>query len=169
LQRALDGGCDSIEHGLQMTDAQIAQMIKQGTWYCPTLSPYYNDWAPENTPGGQRDRLRASAHEISFRKALQSGVKIVYGTDMGGIKWTEPEAQEFGRMVKLGMTSMAAIQSATSRAAELLDMSGKLGEISPGAYADIVALTGDPLQDVTQLEKIQFVMKAGKVYKNELK
>jgi len=169
LQRALDGGCDSIEHGLQMTDAQIAQMIKQGTWYCPTLSPYYDDWGPADTPNGQRDRLRASAHEVSFRKALQAGVKIAYGTDMGGIKWTEPEAQEFDRMVKLGMTPMAAIQSATSRAAEMLDMSGKIGEISPGAYADIVALSGDPLQDVTQLEKIQFVMKAGKVYKNELK
>ena len=56
LQRALDGGCDSIEHGLQITDAQIAQMVKQRTWYCPTLAVYYSDWAPADTPGGQRDR-----------------------------------------------------------------------------------------------------------------
>ena len=68
-RRALDGGCDSIEHGLEITDAQIAQMKRQGTWYCPTLAPYYGDWAPADTPGGKRDRARAAVHEISFRKA----------------------------------------------------------------------------------------------------
>src|SRR6266849_3587558 len=81
LQRALDGGCDSIEHGLEITDTQIAQMVKQGTWYCPTLSPYYEDWAPADTPGGKRDRARAAVHEITFKKALQAHLKIVYGTD----------------------------------------------------------------------------------------
>jgi imidazolonepropionase-like amidohydrolase len=168
LQRALDGGCDSIEHGLQITDAQIAQMLKQGTWYCPTLSVYYTDWAPEDTPGGKRDRLRASDHEVSFKKALKAGVKISYGTDMGGIPWTEPIAQEFPRMVGFGMSPMDAIKSATSRAAELLDMEGQLGVVAPGAYADIVALSGDPLRDVKVLENVQFVMKDGSVFKNEL-
>src|SRR5881394_4055142 len=72
LQRALDGGCDSIEHGLEVTDAQIAQMVKQSTWYCPTLSPYYGDWAPADTPGGKRDRARAAVHEGTFKKALQA-------------------------------------------------------------------------------------------------
>ena len=95
LHRALDGGCDSIEHGLELDDAAIAQMLKQGTWYCPTISVYYTDWAPAGTPAGQRDRKRASVHEQSFRKALKAGVKIVFGTDMGGIPWTEPIAQEF--------------------------------------------------------------------------
>src|SRR5436309_7505535 len=80
LQRALDGGCDSIEHGLELTDANIAQMLKQGTWYCPTLSVYYTDWAPENTPGGQRDRKRAERHGPSFNKALKAGVKIAFST-----------------------------------------------------------------------------------------
>src|SRR6266849_3678893 len=74
LHRALDGGCDSIEHGLDLDDAAIAQMLKQGTWLCPTLSPYYDNWAPADTPDGQRDRKRASVHEISFRKALKAGV-----------------------------------------------------------------------------------------------
>ena len=165
LQRALDGGCDSIEHGLQMTDAQIAQMVKQGTWYCPTLSVYYLDWAPADTPTGQRDRLRASLHEPTFRKALQAGVKIVFGTDMGGIPWTEPIAQEFPRMVGFGMSPMDAIKSATSRAAEMLDMSGQIGVLAPGAFADIVAVPGDPLRDITQLGRVQFVMKDGKVFK----
>ena len=117
LQRALDGGCDSIEHGLEITDAQIAQMVRQGTWYCPTLNPYYLDWAPADTPAGQRDRKRAAVHGPSFQKALKAGVKIVYGTDMGGIPWTEPIAQEFSRMVDFGMSPMDAIKSATSRAA----------------------------------------------------
>jgi imidazolonepropionase-like amidohydrolase len=168
LQRALDGGCDSIEHGLDITDAQIAQMLKQGTWYCPTLSVYYTDWAPEGTPGGQRDRLRASLHEVSFKKALKAGVRIVYGTDMGGIPWTEPMAQDFPRMVEFGMSPMAAIQSATLRASELLDMEGQIGVVAPGAYGDIIAVTGDPLRDIKVLENVQFVMKDGNVFKNEL-
>ena len=168
MQRALDGGCDSIEHGLQLTDAQIAQMLRQGTWLCPTLSVYYTDWAPADTPEGQRDRKRASEHEVSFRKAVKAGVKIAFGTDMGGIPWTEPIAQEFPRMVEFGMTPMQAIQSATSRAAELLDMKGKLGVIAPGAYADVVAVSGDPLTDVKVLENVGFVMKDGKLFKNDL-
>ena len=165
LQRALDGGCDSIEHGLQMTDAQIAQMVKQGTWYCPTLSPYYLDWEPADTRNGKRDRLRASAHEDSFRKALKAGVKIVFGTDIGGIPWNQPMAQEFPRMVKLGMSPMETIKSATSRAAVMLEMDGQIGVIAPGAFADIIAVPGDPLTDITQLGKVQFVMKDGKVVK----
>jgi imidazolonepropionase-like amidohydrolase len=167
LQRALDGGCDSIEHGLQMTDAQVAQMVKQGTWYCPTLSVYYTDWAPAETDAGKRDRLRESAHEVSFRKALKAGAKIVFGTDMGGIPWTEPIAQEFPRMVELGMSAMDAIKSATSRAAEMLDASGQIGVVAPGAYADIVSVPGDPLADIKQLGNVRFVMKDGKVYKSD--
>src|SRR5713226_1589299 len=120
LHRSLDGGCDSIEHGLEITDAQITQMQRQGTWYCPTLSPYYDDWGPADSPAGKRDRARAAVHEVSFKKAIQAHLKIVYGTDMGGIPWTEPIAQEFGQMVKLGMAPMDAIQAATSRSAEML-------------------------------------------------
>jgi imidazolonepropionase-like amidohydrolase len=167
LQRALDGGCDSIEHGLDLNDAQIAQMLKQGTWYVPTLSVYYTDWAAADTPGGQRDRLRASTHEVSFKKALKAGVKIVFGTDMGGIPWTEPIAQEFSRLVEFGMPPMEAIQSATSRAAVMLDMEGKIGVVAPGAYADIVAVTADPLHDIKALKSVQFVMKDGQVFQEK--
>ncbi len=168
LQRALDGGCDSIEHGLEITDAQIAQMKRLGTWYCPTLAPYYGDWAPADTPGGKRDRARAAVHEISFRKALQAHLKIVYGTDMGGIPWTEPIAQEFRRMVSLGMSPMEAIQSATVRASEMLEMKGEIGVVATGAFADIVAVAGDPLKDVGELERVRFVMHNGAVFKNEI-
>jgi imidazolonepropionase-like amidohydrolase len=169
LQRALDGGCDSIEHGLDITDSQIAQMVRQGTWYCPTLSVYYYDWAPPDTAAGQRDRKRASVHVDSFKKALKAGVKIVFGTDMGGIPWTDPIAQEFPRMVEFGMSPMDAIKSATSRAAEMLDATGRIGVLAPGAYADVVAVSADPLQNIGELEKVAFVMKNGSVFKNEVK
>ncbi len=165
LHRALDGGCDSIEHGLDLDDAAIAQMLKQGTWYVPTLAVYYTDWAPADTPNGQRDRLRASAHEVSFKKALKAGVKIAYGTDMGGIPWSEPVAQDFPLMVQFGMAPMDAIQSATSRAATMLDMDGKIGVVAPGAFADVVAVSGDPLHDIKLLENVDFVMKDGQVFR----
>jgi len=168
MQRALDGGCDSIEHGLALTDSQIAQMIKQGTWLCPTLSVYYYDHAPADTPEGQRDRKRVFAHEESFRKSLKAGVKIAFGTDAGGFPWTDPIAQEFPRMVEFGMSPMQGIQSATSRAAELLDQKGKIGVIAPGAYADVIAVSGDPLADIKVLSNVGFVMKDGRVFKNEL-
>ncbi len=167
LRRALDGGCDSIEHGLALDDAAISQMLKQGTWLVPTLSVYYMDWAPADTSDGQRDRLRASAHEQSFKKALKAGVKIAFGTDMGGIPWTEPIAQEFLRMTEFGMPPMDAIQSATSRAAVLLDMEGKIGVVAPGAFADIIAVKEDPLHDIKALENVRFVMKDGAVFKSE--
>jgi imidazolonepropionase-like amidohydrolase len=140
-------------------------MLKQGTWYCPTLSVYYLDWAPADTPAGQRDRKRAAVHGPSFQKALKAGVKIVFGTDMGGIPWTEPIAQEFPRMTALGMSPMDAIKSATSRAADMLEMQGQIGAIAPGAYADVIAVNGDPLHDINILKDVRFVMKDGKLFK----
>jgi len=169
LQRALDGGCDSIEHGLDITDAQIAQMLRQGTWYVPTLAVYYKDWDPADTPGGRRDRKRVATHEVSFRKALKAGVKIAFGTDVGGFPWSESIAQEFPREVEFGMTPMQAIQSATSRAAELLGMEGRIGVVREGAYADLIAVRADPLADVGRLTDVVFVMKGGQVFKNTLR
>src|SRR5712675_2054797 len=165
LQRALDGGCDSIEHGLEITDAQIAQMAKQGTWYCPTLAPYYGDWAPENTAEGARDRKRAEVHGTSVEKAVKAGIKIAYGTDIGGIEWTQPMAQEFPYLTQFGLTPMEAIRAATSRAAELLNEKGELGVVAPGAYADIIAVSGNPVKNVKELANVKFVMKGGSVFK----
>jgi len=165
LKRALDGGCDSIEHGLELTDDEIAQMIKQGTWYVPTIAAYYGDWDPADTPSGQRDRKRVAVHAVSFTKALRAGVKIAFGTDVGGFPWNQPIAQEFKREVEFGMTPMQAIQSATTRAAELLGMSGQIGAIAEGAHADLMAVADDPLADVGALEKVEFVMKDGEVFK----
>ncbi|HYM61222.1 MAG TPA: amidohydrolase family protein [Thermoanaerobaculia bacterium] len=165
LHRALDGGCDSIEHGLDLDDAAIAQMLKQGTWYCPTLTVYYSHNEPPDTPGGKRDRKRVDLHGPSFQRAMKAGIKIVFGTDVGGFSWTEPIAQEFERMVEFGMKPMDAIRSATSRPAEMLDMTSDLGVIAAGAYADIVAVSGDPLKNIGVLKDVRFVMKNGKVVK----
>src|SRR6184192_2214960 len=165
MQRALDGGCDSIEHGLDLTDANIAQMVRQGTWLVPTLAVYYTHTDPPDTPAGKRDRKRVAVHGPSFQRAMKAGVKIAFGTDVGGFSWDEPIAQEFPRMVEFGMSPMDAIRSATSRAADLLDMNGDIGVIAPGAYADVIALPGDPLRDVGALKNVGFVMKDGAVFK----
>lgn len=167
LHRALDGGCDSIEHGLDLDDAAIAQMVRQGTWLCPTMSVYYDHNSAPDTPAGKRDRKRIELHGPSLRKASRAGVKIAFGTDAGGFSWSDPIAQEFPRMVEFGMTPMAAIQAATSKAAEMLGVSGQLGVIAPGAYADIIAVPGDPLADVKELGRVGFVMKDGKVFRNQ--
>ena len=166
LRRALDGGCDSIEHGLDLDDRAVAQMVRQGTWLVPTMSVYYGDWAPAGTPAGERDRKRAAVHGPSLRRAVKAGVRIAFGTDVGGFPWTQPIAQEFPRLVEFGMSPMEAIQSATSRAAELLGAKGELGVVAPGAYADVVAVPGDPLSDVRVLEKVTFVMKDGRIHRN---
>jgi imidazolonepropionase-like amidohydrolase len=168
LHRSLDGGCDSIEHGLDLDDAAVAQMVRQGTWYCPTLSVYYDHWDPEGTPAGARDRLRVAVHGPSFQRALKAGVKIVFGTDVGGFPWTEPIAREFQRMVELGMAPADAIRAATSVPAEMLGASGQIGVIAPGAYADVIAVEGDPLADISVLQRVGFVMKDGVVFRNEL-
>jgi len=165
LRRALDGGCDSIEHGLDLTDADVAQMVKQGTWYVPTLHVYTTDNAAPTTDAGKRDAKRVALHGPSFQKAMRAGVKIVFGTDVGGFSWTDPIAQEFVDMTQLGMSPMDAIQAATSRAADMLDMTGDIGVIAPGAYADVVAVNGDPIRDISILKNVVFVMKDGAVFK----
>ena len=93
----------------------------------------------------------------------------MFGTDIGGILWTEPIAEEFSKMTELGMSPADAINSATSRAAEMLDMSGQIGVVAPGAYADIIAVNGDPLRDIKVLQNVRFVMKDGKVFKSDTK
>ncbi len=166
MRRALDGKCDSIEHGLDLSDQDVAQMVRQGTWLCPTMMPYFYEQQPEGTPGGIRDRKRVEVHGPALRRAVKAGVKIAFGTDAGSFSWDEPLVREFVLMVEAGMTPMAAIQSATSKAAEMLGMSGQLGAVAPGAYADIIAVRGDPLADVKTLGNVVFVMKDGKIYRN---
>jgi imidazolonepropionase-like amidohydrolase len=104
-------------------------------------------------------------HEDTFHRAMRAGVKIAFGTDVGGFDWKINPAKKFAYMVKFGMTPAQAIRSATSVAAELLGTEKELGTIESGKLADIVAVPGDPLADVSLMEKVEFVMKGGTVYK----
>jgi imidazolonepropionase-like amidohydrolase len=164
---AINAGASSIEHGTALDDECIQLMVQKGIYWCPTI--YVEVWVAEGRAqqGSPAFKLMLQEFPSRFGKALKAGVKIAFGTDVGGFDWTENEAKEFAYMVKWGMTPMQAIKSATTVAAELLDQSGKLGEISPGAYADIVAAKDDPLKDITALERISFVMKDGKVYRSK--
>jgi imidazolonepropionase-like amidohydrolase len=117
-------------------------------------------------------RARVAVHGPSFQKALKAGVKIVFGTDAGSFEWTDPNspiAAEFGRMVEFGMTPVQAIRSATSMPAVMLNMEGQIGVVAPGAFADIIAVQGDPLRDVNVLKNVGFVVKDGKVFKNDVR
>lgn len=165
---SINAGAASIEHGFGMDDECIALMVKKGVYWCPTI--YVNVWVAEGraAAGNPINKQFSETLPAVFAKALRAGVKIAFGTDVGGFAWTENEAKEFAYMVKFGMTPMQAIRSATSVGAQLLDMSGKIGGIAPGAFADIVAVKDDPLKDITALEHIGFVMKNGRVYRDEL-
>ena len=165
---AIQAGAASIEHGFGIDDKCIRLMVEKGIYWCPTI--YVNAWVAEGraAAGNSINKVFGEVLPVTFRMAVQAGVKIALGTDAGGYAWTENEAKELSYMVRWGMTPMQAIQAATAVPAELLDMKGKIGEISPGAFADIVAVKDDPLKDIGVLEHVGFVMKDGKVYKNQL-
>lgn len=164
---AINAGASSIEHGTGMDDECIRVMVQKGIYWCPTI--YVEVWVAEGraAQGSPMFKIMFEKMPSLFDKALKAGVKIAFGTDAGGFDWKENEAKEFAYMVKWGMTPMQAIRSATTVAAELLEQTGRIGEISPGAFADIVAVKEDPLKDISALERINFVMKDGKVYKGK--
>ncbi|MFL5290353.1 MAG: amidohydrolase family protein [Myxococcales bacterium] len=163
IDAALRAGVDTVEHGDGLTDDLIDRMVKQNVYWCPTI--YVGAYVAEGR-GGIWPRM-VELERIAFGKAVKKNVRISYGTDAGGFPWTENQAKEFAYMVRYGMTPMQAIQSATSVAAALLDRGDDVGSVEKGRFADLVAVDGDPLQDITKLEHVRFVMKGGQVYKNE--
>jgi imidazolonepropionase-like amidohydrolase len=166
IDAALRAGVDSIEHGDGLDEALMDQMIARGVYWCPTI--YVGVYVAEGRANAGNP-IWLAMRELeakAFRTAVRKGVKISFGTDVGGFAWTENEAKEFSYMVKYGMTPMQAIQSATTVAAALLDQQDALGVIEPGKLADIVAVSGDPLRNVEELEQVKFVMKGGQVYKD---
>jgi imidazolonepropionase-like amidohydrolase len=166
LQNCLDAGADSLEHGLDMTDAQVRELVQKGMWYVPTLYVYEGDTRKEDEAATGGKFSRASVHEISFKKALAANAKIVFGTDVGPFPHGT-QAIEFEYLTKFGMTPLAAIQAATIHAAELMGWADREGAIEPGKYADIIAVEGNPLDDIKQLEHVKFVMKGGIVVRND--
>jgi imidazolonepropionase-like amidohydrolase len=164
-------GVDSIEHGHLMDDDSIATLKKNGTYIVPTL--YLMDWNRENL--GKRNapdyvvkkmQMVSAAGQNNVKKAFAAGLKVGFGTD-AAVYPHGLNAHEFAVYVRLGMTPLEAIQTATINDADLLGWSDRVGTLEPGKWADVIAVDGDPLTDVTTLEHVRFVMKGGQVVKNE--
>lgn len=167
IDASLKVGVDSIEHGYGLDEGLMDRMVRQGTYWCPTI--YVGVYVAEGRAAAgapiwltMRD-LEAKAFGLAVRKR----VKIAYGTDAGGYAWTENQAKEFAYMVRYGMTPMQAIQSATVAAADLLERTDDFGALEAGKFADVIAVAGDPLRDITELERVRFVMKGGEIYRND--
>jgi imidazolonepropionase-like amidohydrolase len=170
IKAAVRAGVDSIEHGTALDEEGAAVMARQGTWLVPTLYTFQHG-AEQGTSLGADPIMAAKGKEIlalqqpAFKRALMHHVKIAYGVD------DDPDfvSKEFGALVRGGMTPLGAIQAATIHAADLLGWTKDAGAVEPGKFADIIAVTGDPLADIGAMEHVVFVMKGGEVIKNELK
>jgi imidazolonepropionase-like amidohydrolase len=168
---ATEAGVDSIEHGSYINDEDIAEMKKHGTYLVPTL--YLGDWFLANAESLHvppdviaKGKAVMPAARKNVAHAFASGVKVAFGTD-AAVYPHGLNAREFAVMVKLGLTPLQSIQAATINAADLLGWSDKVGAIEPGKWADLIAVDADPLQDVTTLEHVKFVMKGGAVVRND--
>src|SRR5436309_1637966 len=160
IAAALRAGVNSIEHGDGLTDSLIDVMVKSNVYWVPTVTV-----GVHVLPRGGVWPALVGLERRAFGKALRKGVKIAMGTDVGGFPWTEiNQAKEFEYYVQYGMRPMQAIQPRTSVAAALLGQEQNIGAIAPGLYADIIAVAGDPTRDITELQRVKFVMKGGAVY-----
>ncbi|MBS0218922.1 MAG: amidohydrolase family protein [Proteobacteria bacterium] len=170
IRRAVLGGVDSIEHGTFMDDADMKLMKEHGTWYVPTIiaGKYVQEMA--NIPGYYPAQVAAKAKQVgpiiqgTAAKAYKAGVKIAFGTDAAVYPHGQ-NAKEFAYMVEAGMPPMFVLQAATSHAAELLKKSKDLGSVEAGKIADVIAVEGNPLDDIKLMQKVSFVMKDGVVYR----
>ncbi|WP_424681952.1 amidohydrolase family protein [Frateuria sp. YIM B11624] len=172
IRRAVLGGVDSIEHGTFMDDADMKLMKAHGTWYVPTIiaGKYVEQMAAK--PGYYPPQVARKAKEVgpiiqaTAGRAYKAGVKIAFGTDAAVYPHGQ-NAKEFEYMVQAGMPPMYVVQAATTHAAELLHKPDELGQIQPGRRADVIAVPGNPLEDITALQRVSFVMKGGTVYKQD--
>jgi imidazolonepropionase-like amidohydrolase len=161
---AIEAGADSIEHGHYIAEEDLRSMARKGTYLVPTID-VEDRIAQLRAQGGSPEWLAVpEITKQTLRRALDAGVKIVFGSDAGGFEWTTNGALLFQRMVEFGMTPEQALTAATRTAAELLGVADRLGTLEPGKFADIVAVPGNPLEDVTRLEHVSFVMKNGAIY-----
>jgi imidazolonepropionase-like amidohydrolase len=166
LHYCIDAGVASIEHGIQLDDDAIRKMVARGTYLVPTLQVYCCalERADLAMSGGKTSRL--AIHKRSFEKALAAGVKIAFGSDAGSFAHGT-QAIEFAWMTRYGMAPLDAIRAATINAADLLGWADDIGAVEPGKYADLIAVDGDVLKDITQLEHVKFVMKGGEVVRDD--
>ena len=166
LRNCLNAGVESIEHGVDLEDSDIELMVQKGIYLVPTLYHYQLDREQDMKKYGGHSVAEVS--ERSFRKALAAGVKVAFGSGVGPFPHGT-QTKEFAYMVKFGMTPPQTIRAATSEAAKLMGWQDRVGSVEAGKFADLVAVAGDPITDITELERVKFVMKGGQVFKNELK
>jgi imidazolonepropionase-like amidohydrolase len=166
IRAALEAGVNSIEHGDGFDNILIAQAVKQGVYWCPTMLVSEYVAGPRTAAGNPFWSQMLEHLYTAFQKGIQAGVKIATGSDAGGYPWTMNPAGEIALMVKHGMSPWQALRASTMVPAELMGWQEKVGSLEPGKLADLVAVKGNPLQDITLLQKIGFVMKEGQVYKN---
>ena len=160
IAAALRAGVNSIEHGHGLTDSLMDVMVRNNVYWVPTVTV-----GVHVTPRGGVWPALVTLERRAFGRALRKGVKIAMGSDVGGFPWTEiNQAKEFEYYVQYGMTPLQAIQSGTSVAAALLGQEQNIGALAPGLYADIIGVAGDPTRDITELQRVKFVMKGGVVY-----
>ena len=161
---AINAGATSIEHGFGMDDECIQLMVQKNVYWCPTI--YVNDYVAEGRAkaGSLMNKYFSETEPALFKKAMAAGVKIAYGTDIGGYDWHEPQTKDFDYMIQYGYTALQAIQTATINAAGLLGQP-MLGELKTGNFADMIAIKGDPTKNIQLLQQVQWVMKDGVVYK----
>ena len=166
LHDCIEAGVASIEHGIQLDDEAIRSMVAKGTYLVPTLQVYCCalEKADLAMSGGKTSRM--AIHKTSFEKALAAGVKIAFGTDAGSFPHGT-QAIEFEWMTRYGMSSLQAIRAATVNAADLMGWADNVGAIEAGKYADMIAVDGNVLNDIKQLEHVKFVMKGGEVVRND--
>ena len=165
LHNCVDAGVDSIEHGVDIDDAAMQEMIEKGIYLLPTL--YHYQLEKEHDMKKYNGNSVAAVSEPNFRKAVARGVKIAFGSGVGPFPHGS-QTKEFEYMVKFGMTPVQALRAATSVAAELMGWQDRVGSIEPGKFADLIAVSGDPTADITELERVKFVMKGGLVVRNDL-
>jgi len=164
IAAALKAGADTIEHGDGLSEPQMEEMVRRRIFWVPTIMV-----GAYVAPGRQGNWPKmVETEKAAFQLALKKGVKIVLGTDAGGFNWKDlNEAKEFEYYVNYGMTPIEAIRTATTTAAELFGWSDKMGTIEAGKWADLVAVSGDPLKDITELQRVKFVMKSGSIVRND--
>jgi imidazolonepropionase-like amidohydrolase len=174
MEAAIRAGVDSIEHGTYLDEETIRLFKERGTYYVPTVLAGKTVTEMAKTPGLLHPTVREKAARIgplmqdALRRAHAGGVKIAFGTD-SGVSIHGENAREFAYMVEAGVPPMQAILSATRHAADLLGAADRVGSVQPGAFADLIAVAGDPLKDITELQRVGFVMKGGIVYKDTLR
>jgi len=169
VHNSVEAGVDSIEHGNYIAEADLKTMAQKGIFYVPTI--YVGEYVAQGrAAAGAKVWLdMIKIHGDTIHRAINAGVKIAFGTDVGGFDWGINPAVEFPYMTKYGMTPAQAIRAATTNAAELLGMQNDVGSVAQGKFADIVAVKGDPLADLTLLQKIDFVMKGGEIIKSPVR